>query len=110
MAESDRPARIVELFYFSGCPSHEQALRNLKEALESEGLPDAVDVIEVTSAADAVAKRFMGSPSLRIDGIDLEGPEADARGYGFGCRVYADGHALAGWPSVERIRRALRGQ
>ena len=98
----------TELYYFDGCPSYQQALDNLKEALELEGLPADVAMIRVESPDDAQAKRFIGSPTIRIDGVDVEGPAAEQKGYGFGCRIYADNGSTAGWPSVQRIRLALR--
>ena len=98
----------TELYYFDGCPSYQQALDNLKEALELEALPADVAMIRVDSPDDAQAKRFIGSPTIRIDGADVEGPEAEQKGYGFGCRIYADNGSSAGWPSVERIRHALQ--
>ncbi len=98
----------IELYYFAGCPSYLRALENLVEALEREGLDEDVCLIRVGSPAEAEAKRFLGSPTIRIDGVDIEGPEAERKGYGYGCRIYSHDGASAGWPSVERIRQALR--
>lgn len=85
----------TELLYFDDCPSYKQALENLKRALQLERLPDEVDMIEVADPADAQTKRFIGSPSIRIDGIDVEGPHAETRGYAYGCRVYTgDGRTV----------------
>jgi hypothetical protein len=98
----------IELFYFDGCPSYKQALTNVKEALRAEGLPDEVEIVPVISPADAQSKRFLGSPTIRIDGVDLEGSDADTREYAFGCRVYLDDKKSVGWPSVEQVRNALR--
>ena len=53
------------------------------------------------------ASGFIGSPTIRIDGVDVEGSEAEQKGYGYGCRVYGDNGKIAGWPSVEKIRGAL---
>ncbi len=100
----------TELFYFDDCPSYEQASANLKEALRLEGLPETVEMVRITSEEDARRKRFIGSPSIRIEGVDMEGPEVETRGYGYGCRVYSSEGGLAGWPSVEQIRRALSGR
>ena len=98
----------VQMFYFDGCPSFEHALANLKQALLAEGMADQVDMIPVADKRDAIEKRFIGSPTIRLDDVDVEGPDADSQGYGFGCRVYiADGRST-GWPSMEQIRRALR--
>jgi len=98
----------IELYYFEGCPSYSTALDNVRQALQLEGLSDDVALIPVASDAEAQAKQFIGSPTIRIDGVDVEGPQADEKGYGFGCRIYADNGSSAGWPSVEKVRLALR--
>lgn len=100
----------VELYYFDSCPSYLKALEIAREALRLEGLPEDVELIAVESDADAQAKRFIGSPTIRINGVDVEGPEAEEKGYGFGCRIYANNGSNAGWPSVEKVRRALRSR
>ncbi len=97
----------TELFFFDDCPSYVRAADNLKEALRMEGLPVVLEWVKVTSDEDARQKRFIGSPTIRFDGVDLEGPEAESKGYGYGCRVYSSDGGLAGWPSVEQIRSAL---
>lgn len=97
----------VELYYFDSCPSYLKALENTREALRLEGLLADISLIAVEDDADAQAKRFIGSPTLRIDGVDVEGPEAEDNGYGFGCRIYTNNGTSAGWPSVERVREAL---
>ncbi len=98
----------LELYYFDSCPSYAKALENVREALRREGLPDVVALIPVESEADAQAKRFIGSPTVRIDGVDVEGPEAEDGGYGYGCRIYANNGTSAGWPAVETVQAALR--
>ena len=100
----------IELFYFDDCPSYERAQENLTDALRLEELAQEVEMVPVASEADAQVKRFIGSPTIRINGIDIEGPEAEEKGYGYGCRIYAQNGCTAGWPSVERIRQALKRQ
>lgn len=97
----------VALYYFDGCPSYQPALESLKTALRLEQWPDDVEMVRVANASDARRHRFIGSPTIRIDGVDVEGPDAEVRRYAFGCRVYTDGTGTAGWPSVEQIRHAL---
>lgn len=99
---------LVELFYFDGCPSWEPAVENLKQALQLEQWPAEVELIHVADPADGQTKRFLGSPTIRIDGVDVEGPEAETNGYAYGCRVYTAGGRTAGWPSVDQIRQALQ--
>ena len=98
----------IQLFYWNGCPSYQRALDNLKEALRLEALTDPIEMILVTSEADAHAKRLVGSPTVRVDGEDLEGSEAEARGVTLGCRVYRDAGHTSGWPSVGQIRLVLQ--
>ena len=97
----------IELYYFEGCPSYLKAIENVREVLRLEGRPEDVALISVESDADAQAKRFIGSPTIRINSVDVEGPEAEEKGYGFGCRIYANNGSSAGWPSVEKVRKAL---
>jgi len=97
----------IELYYFEGCPSYLKAIENVREALRLEGRLEDVALISVESDADAQAKRFIGSPTIRINSVDVEGPEAEEKGYGFGCRIYANNGSSAGWPSVEKVRKAL---
>ena len=98
----------VELYYLDGCPSWQRALENLEHALQLEQISAQVEAILVADSADVQLKRFIGSPTIRLDGVDIEGPGAETRGYGYGCRVYADGSYTAGWPSVNQVRRALQ--
>lgn len=100
----------IELLYFEGCPSYKQALQNLKEVLAEEGIDATVELVEIRSPEEAEARRFLGSPTIQIDGVDLEGPEAVGSGVGFGCRVYVHNGRTAGWPSKEQIRAALLGR
>ena len=97
----------IQLFYFDGCPSYERALSNLNEAMRQQGLDDPVDMVRVTSVKDAHATQFLGSPTIRIDGRDLEASDVQEGAFGLGCRVYREGQQATGCPSVALIRRAL---
>jgi hypothetical protein len=99
----------VELLFWAGCPSHEDALRELREVLAQEGVdPGAVIVREVESENEASTERFIGSPTIRIDGADVQ-PEPNEPA-GLTCRVYhrRDGR-VSPTPDREDIRDAVRG-
>ena len=102
------PQKTIELFYFDDCPSWERALQNLEEAMRLEGVNIPVQKVLVTSGEEAQTRRFLGSPTIRIDGVDLDGPEADKRDFMLGCRIYPEGDETTGWPSIAVIRRALQ--
>lgn len=78
---------LVELLYWDGCPSHPKALAELRAALRELALdPDQVVLREIATAADAGQERFVGSPTIRIDGVDIEPPGEQS--WGLTCRVY----------------------
>jgi hypothetical protein len=91
----------VELLYWEGCPSHPQALAELRAALP--GVPIAVRAIETEE--QAAAEAFPGSPTIRVDGEDLF-PIDDPPG--LTCRVYrlADGR-FSPTPDPVLLREAL---
>jgi len=94
----------VELLYWEGCPSHPQALADLRAALGPD-VPVTVRAIE--SEEQAIAERFPGSPTIRVDGADLF-PSDDPPA--LTCRVYrlADGR-FSPTPDPGLLREALSG-
>lgn len=79
----------IQFLYFNDCPGHEHAWRVLQEALRESGTDARIERVEVTRPEDAARLRFLGSPSIRINGRDLE-DSADELGYGWRCRYYED--------------------
>jgi hypothetical protein len=78
----------IEFLWWEGCPSHQSALADLREAMREAGLdPSAVEVREVEDEDAAARERFVGSPTIRIDGRDLQTP-GDDEPVGLTCRVY----------------------
>ncbi len=104
-AEARRPR--VEVLYFEGCPNHGHA-RALVERVAAElQVEPVLALIEVPDLEAAKRLRFLGSPSVRIDGRDVE-PGADARQeFVYSCRVYRTGQGFAGRPDEAWIRSAL---
>ena len=94
----------VELLFWAGCPSHPAALAELRAALGG-GVP--VVVREIATEEQAVAERFPGSPTIRVDGVDLF-PVDDPPS--LSCRVYrlADGR-FSPTPDPGLLREALAG-
>jgi hypothetical protein len=97
----------VEILYFEGCPNHEPT-RELVERIAAElQIKPRIDLVRVTDAGAATELRFLGSPSVRVDGRDVE-PGADKRqNFVLSCRVYRSEHGLLGQPDAHWIREAL---
>jgi hypothetical protein len=98
----------VELLYWDGCPSHPQALADLRTAMTELGLdPATVTVREIDTEDAAEAERFTGSPTIRVDGADVQDPAGEP--VGLTCRVYRrrDGR-ISPVPDPDDLRDALR--
>lgn len=97
----------IEVLYFKGCPNHEPAVEQVRRAMRAEAIANAVKEIEVRDAAMAQEIRFLGSPSVRVNGMDVEEAARDAKTFGFGCRTYFEENRRSGLPPIDLIRRAL---
>ena len=96
----------VELLYFDGCPSYRMAERLLREALADEGLAEPIKMIRIADDADAERLKFVGSPTIRLDGVDPFAP--GAADWGMQCRVYLTPEGLRGWPTKAMLKAALK--
>jgi hypothetical protein len=97
----------IEVLYFEGCPNHVPAMEMPRETLNSIGCEDEIHEVEVRTQAEAEAIRFVGSPSIRINGSDIEPWARTAKSFGLSCRTYMSGSHRGGVPSRELIRRAI---
>lgn len=98
---------LVELLFWDGCPSHPRALADLRAAMTELGLdPEEIVVREIATDHDAEDERFVGSPTIRIDGADIQPVGSDP--YGLTCRVYhrRDGR-ISPTPDPADVREAL---
>jgi hypothetical protein len=95
----------IQLLYFDDCPSCQNALALLQEALGAVGRSDPIEMIEITDEADVQRWKFIGSPTIRIDGIDPF--DQGTSNYGMECRVYPTPDGLKGWPTKEMLVEAL---
>lgn len=95
-----------ELRTIPGCPNSGRALELFRQALAAEGAGARVPrVVELTSDSEAEALDFHGSPSFMADGGDLFTSTAAPA---LTCRIYPSSIGLAGLPSLEDLRAAVR--
>ena len=97
----------VELLWWRECPSWERAIGIVREQMTDLGLdPDALQVTEVETEEDASRERFVGSPTIRVNGVDVQPPGDQLAG--LTCRVYRrrDGR-ISPLPDPEDVRDAL---
>jgi len=94
----------VEFLYFKSCPGHKQALINLKAVLEESKINADLVSINVTSEAQAAKVGFQGSPSIRVNGKDIDGRND---GYSFSCRIYQIDGKITPIPTKEFVQAKL---
>jgi hypothetical protein len=98
----------VEILYFSGCPNHAPAVDRVREVLAQEATPAELVEVEVNDVITAQRIGFLGSPTIRVDGRDIEPAARAERVFGLSCRTYIDQGRHAGVPPLEWIRAAVR--
>ena len=62
----------IEILYFAGCPNHAPAISQVRKALHQEGVTAEMIEVEVKDADRARAAGFPGSPTIRVNGQDVE--------------------------------------
>lgn len=96
----------AQVFYFDGCPSWKEGLKNFNKALKLENVKAEVDVVLIENDDDVAEKKFLGSPSFRINDADLWPEERES--YSLGCRIYVTQDGYKGFPSVAMLREKIR--
>jgi hypothetical protein len=98
---------LVEILYVDDCPNLDGARELVARVAADVGGDVQVRLVRIADADAAVRQRFPGSPTIRVDGRDIE-PGADARDASvLACRVYRRAEGLEGQPEEAWLRRAL---
>jgi hypothetical protein len=97
----------IELLYFELCPHYETALKNLQEVLREKKLDVPVKVVKIRDDREAIENRFIGSPTIRINGRDIEPGAPEKEDFSMRCRLYLEGGEVMEFPSKNMIRRAI---
>ena len=98
----------IEFLFWEGCPSHPEAKELLEDVLAERWIDVPIEIHEIRTKEEAVANAFPGSPTIRIDGRDVD-PAGAEEPPALTCRVYRfpDGR-VSPVPSREQLEEALR--
>ena len=99
---------MLELLYLAGCPNHDLTLDLVRLVLQAEGVPVQVQEILIRDYKDACAHRFPGSPTVRVNGQDIENPPPEQFRVGFACRTYMVEGKPQGVPPRAWLEKAIR--
>lgn len=116
--DADRPAsgpddrgsaaKTVELLFFTDCPNYERAWQLLDDVLEQLAPGTAIVAVEASDPAVARRVRFPGSPTIRVDGRDVDPDFVDPGDYTPRCRLYRTKSGVGGLPDRSWVEDALR--
>ncbi|MBE0447846.1 MAG: DUF2703 domain-containing protein [Actinobacteria bacterium] len=76
--------------------------------MDELGIDQPVEVVDVQSDEQANEKRFIGSPTIRINGLDVDRNARGVTDYGLRCRIYQTEKGLQGWPSKKMVLSAFK--
>ncbi|MGH2384585.1 MAG: DF family (seleno)protein [Solirubrobacterales bacterium] len=98
----------VELLWFAGCANHPAARRLLEQAIAEIRPGVSIIDLDATDPQAAGRLRFPGSPTIRVDGRDIDPSFVDPGDYTPRCRLYRTADGLRGLPERRWIEDALR--
>lgn len=98
----------IELLWFEDCPCHGLAEGMVKEVLDELGIDEPIQRVRVETPEAGDAVTFPGSPTIRIDGVDVEPgweacPECTPR-----CRLYQTETGVGCLPDKDWVAEAVR--
>jgi len=98
---------VIEVLYVQDCPHYPATLALVERVRAELGIDADLRTSLIVEQAAAEQARFPGSPTVRVDGHDVEPGSEPATEYIVGCRLYRLEHRFAGQPEERWIRQAL---
>ena len=97
----------VEILYFEGCPNHEPARMLVERLARQLRIEPEIRLVKIADPDAAVELRFLGSPTVRVDGVDVEPGAEERRNFALACRIYRSEGGIAEQPDERWLRDAL---
>ncbi|MFB6262908.1 MAG: DUF2703 domain-containing protein [Bradymonadaceae bacterium] len=97
----------IEILCIDGCPHVDETRELVGDVVAQLGVEADIETVEVSTDRQARELDFRGSPSVRVDGTDIQ-PDVDERTtVGRGCRVYSTSDGTSGVPPKEMVASAV---
>lgn len=98
---------VIRVLTFEGCPHGEAAADLVEKTVRDLHLKADIKAIQVKSESEARRYQFLGSPSIQVDGQDIERKRRN-EAPSFACRVYRTPNGITGVPPRELLVDAIR--
>ena len=103
--QGSRP--LIEVLYVRDCPNYAGALALVERVRAELGIDAELRTSLISDQAAAERARFPGSPTIRVDGRDVEPGSEPPAEVSVACRLYRLEHRFAGQPAERWVRDAL---
>jgi hypothetical protein len=97
----------IELLWFEGCPNHEGAEAMVRDVLTRHGAHAEIVRVEVPDLETGNRVTFPGSPTIRVNGVDVEPGWEPCEDCTPRCRVYFTPTGFKGLPEREWVEAAV---
>lgn len=97
----------IDILHCPGCPTPDTVQELVTSILREEGFDADIHIVEVRTREEARRLKFPGSPTIRVNGVDVDAPPKGDGNYDLRCRVYDNDGIRMSWPSEEVLRRAI---
>jgi hypothetical protein len=74
----------IEILYIEGCQNWVPTLNLVRQTVSDLGVDAEVMSIEVKSEEEAKERRFLGSPTVQVDGVDVDPSVRSRTDFSFG--------------------------
>jgi alkylmercury lyase len=98
---------LVEILYFEGCPNHQTAIALVERVGRELGIEPELRLVNVPDQRAAQRLRFLGSPTIRVGGVDVDPLTAERDDYALSCRIFRTEAGVSGQPDEQWVREAL---
>ena len=96
----------IEILGLEGCPNVAPAVEHARAALQNLHIRAEISEVNM-EAGQSIQAAFLGSPTIRVNGLDVEVAARMAKEFGFGCRTYVVNGLRQGTPPQEWIEAAI---
>jgi hypothetical protein len=96
----------IEVLYVAECPFHPAAVKLVRDVLVAEGVATEIHEVLVRDEGMASRLKFLGSPTIRINGRDVAGEGQKAQNFALSCRLYPGSKKIS-LPPEEMVHRAV---
>ncbi|MBS1256971.1 MAG: hypothetical protein MAG551_00006 [Candidatus Scalindua arabica] len=108
ITQTPRRVAKIGIFFIEGCPGVIPTARHIKEVIAEEAIDAKISLILIETPEDARQLHFTGSPTVRINGKDIESNIKDIKDYALRSRLYSIDGRKSDYPSKDMIRDAIK--